>query len=197
MDKPENPDRLARREVEYQTISRRANRVQLRNMALGFVGVSIPTAVLLSLRDGFPWSSYVLGTTIGVAAFAAMLPVWRRFSPDSATPPSFLGLRRTRRREIRRAMSHGRALDDLALLPLVEEMARKMRRAFPFLVVFFGLCGAYIASALARGNNALPRWYTIPVLLGLVVAIGQQIYFLRRSDLVARLTRERLLGDGS
>lgn len=190
----EDVDRLAELETEYQAVSRRASRRVVRNMLVGYAA-SFALIFAFGERRGIPWSILLITVLVMLVVTLAVLAIWRRVAPDTATPASVVGLTRSKRWYIYRAMWHKRALDQAELVPLVEEMARKMRRGVPIVLITFAYFSGGAAINIAQGDAFMPRWFSIGQLVLFPCLFAQQVLLARRSALVARLSRETLAPD--
>lgn len=181
-------DQLAQREAEYAAITRRQNRTMTRKLILGFaVSVIVSVGVWAALGQPRPfwWREWLAGSATGLVLALALFFTVRHFVPELAAP-TVGGLGRERHREVRRAMWEERAVDDPSLLPLVEHQARMTRRSFPLVVLNAGLWCILLVTSRP------PALLTIVFAVAIAGIVGKVIYVLRRSALVADLTRRAL-----
>lgn len=189
MADPDDLDRLADKEAGYARLSRRANQRMTRILVSSF-GTSAAVAGYLALRARVPLALVVPSLAFSLGGGVAAAVILRRTAPDTLSPASALGLRRAQRWQIYRAMWHRLPLTDPAQLPIIEELASKLRRGLPIVIVSFAFLTLMGPIAILVFHiRVFPRWLAWTELAALPLLLVQQGFMARRSAHVAELTR--------
>jgi hypothetical protein len=171
---PEKPfDRLARRDVELNTIATRGRRRSLRLLVLSMVPA--PFVVMLTNRDS-SLSAVIPVFVVCVGSVSYSWNKWRR-RPEDAPSITFMGLDRKTRWSAYRSLWRGSGVDDPIVLAMFESMHDHLRRSFA--MVAASLCAAAVAgAALVYGGDGLHAGW---VSMGIAVLLGTAITLQRLS----------------
>ena len=179
-------DRLARRDVELNTVAARGRRRSIGLMVVMFVALGF---IITRLNHDTGAALLIAMTGACVGTIVTCWYRWRRH-PEDAQSVAFLGLDRTARGSAYRSMWRSSGVEDPVVLTILESMHHHQRRSFPMVAAAMSATAVLgIALVQGAGSGISVRWVSVGIIALLGTAIGLLRLITNRAGVVIGRSR--------
>jgi hypothetical protein len=179
-------DQLARRDEELRALASRGRRRTLLIMILAFV----PSPFLVMVTNG---DRTLLGVIpVGIACVVTVSYSWTKWQrrPEDSQLVSFVGLDRRRQWATYRSMRDGTAIEDPAVLTIVESIHDHLRRSAAAVVATIVVIAAMSVALVEAAGKGVSFWVPAAFVMVAGAAIAGHRWVINRAGVVIDHSRQ-------